>query len=87
MAHAAHRQNQRSRSLDSCVEPLFDQTRAPSAIGTWLRSFVWATVRMLDAVSRRVVERAWQARLGPDLNADLTVDFDSTTTVCASILA
>ncbi|HEX2029458.1 MAG TPA: IS1380 family transposase [Nitriliruptorales bacterium] len=47
-------------------------------IGTWLRWFIWATIRMLDKVSRRVLARAWQAGLGPDLDADLTVDFDST---------
>jgi hypothetical protein len=57
---------------------LFDQGRAPSTIGTWLRGFIWASVRMLDAVSRQVLARAWQAGLGPELDADLTVDFDST---------
>jgi hypothetical protein len=57
---------------------LFDQGRAPSTVGTWLRGFIWASVRMLDAVSRQVLARAWQAGLGPDLDADLTVDFDST---------
>ena len=57
---------------------VFDRVRAPSTIGTWLRGFIWATVRMMDAVSRRVLARAWQAGLGPDLDADLTVDFDST---------
>jgi hypothetical protein len=57
---------------------LFNQVRAPSTIGTWLRGFIWATVRMLDAVSRRVLARAWQSGLGPELDADLTVDFDST---------
>ena len=57
---------------------LFDQGRAPSTIGTWLRGFIWASVRMLDKVSRQVLARAWQAGLGPDLPSDLTVDFDST---------
>jgi hypothetical protein len=57
---------------------LFDQGRAPSTIGTWLRGFIWASVRMLDKLSRQVLARAWQAGLGPDLDADLTVDFDST---------
>ena len=57
---------------------LFDQGRAPSTIGTWLRGFIWASVRMLDAVSRQVLARAWQAGLGPDLDADLTIDLDST---------
>lgn len=47
---------------------VFDDTRAPSTIGTWLRGFIWATVRMLDKVSRRVLVRAWQAGLGPDLD-------------------
>jgi hypothetical protein len=57
---------------------LFDQTRAPSTIGTWLRGFSWAAVRTADAASREVLARAWQAGLGPDLQADLTVDLDST---------
>lgn len=58
---------------------LFDDQRAPSTIGTWLRGFIWATVRMLDAVSRAVLARAWAAGLGPtDLDADLTIDVDST---------
>src|SRR5680860_432728 len=57
---------------------LFNQSRAPSTIGTWLRGFIWASVRMLDAVSRQVLARAWQAGLGPQLDSDLTVDFDST---------
>ena len=45
---------------------LFDQGRAPSTIGTWLRGFIWASVRMLDAVSGQVLARAWQA--GSDLS-------------------
>src|SRR5680860_1186445 len=57
---------------------LFDQIRAPSTIGTWLRGFIWATVRMFDRVSRQVLARAWAAGLGPQLDADLTVAFDST---------
>ena len=57
---------------------LFDQTRAPSTIGTWLRGFIWATVRMLDKVSRQVLARAWAAGLGPELDTNLTIDFDST---------
>jgi hypothetical protein len=57
---------------------LFDQVRAPSTIGTWLRLFIWAAVRQLDRVSRALLRRAWQAGLGPDLDADLTIDIDST---------
>lgn len=56
---------------------LFDQIRAPSTIGTWLRAFNWAAVRMLDAVSRGVLARAWQAGLGPELDDDLTINLDS----------
>ena len=57
---------------------VFTATRAASTIGTWLRGFIWATVRMLDAVSRVVLTRAWAAGLGPDLAADHTIDVDST---------
>lgn len=57
---------------------VFDDIRAPSTIGTWLRGFTWASVRQLDAVSRQVLSRAWAAGLGPDLDSDLTVDVDST---------
>ena len=60
------------------VPKVFDQTRAPSTIGTWLRCFTWGAVRMLDAVLRVVLVRAWAAGLGPDLAAPLTIDCDST---------
>jgi len=57
---------------------LFDGVRAPSTVGIWLRSFRWAAVRQLDRVTRQLLARAWTAGLGPDLDADLTVDIDST---------
>jgi len=57
---------------------LFDQIRAPSTIGTWLRAFNWAAVRMLDAVSREVLARAWKAGLDPELQDDLSTDLDPT---------
>lgn len=58
---------------------LFDEMRAPSTIGTWLRAFDWGNVRQLDAVGRETLGRAWKAGLGPDnLDADLTIDIDST---------
>jgi hypothetical protein len=57
---------------------LFDQVRAPSTAGTWLRLFIWAAVRQLDRVTRELLCRAWAAGLGPDLDADLTIDIDST---------
>lgn len=57
---------------------LFDDIRAPSTIGTWLRAFSWANVRQLDAVGRQVMARAWAAGLGPpDLAKALTIDVDS----------
>jgi len=57
---------------------VFTHTRAPSTIGTWLRGFNWAAVRMFDAVLRIVLARAWAAGLGPDLDADQVIDVDST---------
>lgn len=58
---------------------LFDDTRAPSTVGTWLRAFEWSNVRELDAVCRETLKRAWAAGLGPtDLAAPLTIDVDST---------
>jgi hypothetical protein len=58
---------------------LFDDTRAPSTIGTWLRAFGWSNVRELDAVARETLRTAWSAGLGPaDLAAPVTIDIDST---------
>jgi hypothetical protein len=58
---------------------LFDATRAPSTIGTWLRDFGWHNVRQLDAVSRELLARVWAAGAGPaDLSGPLTIDLDST---------
>jgi len=58
---------------------LFDQGRAPSTVGTWLRDFKWHNVRQLDAVSRELLVRQWGAGAGPaDLAGPLTIDVDST---------
>jgi Transposase DDE domain group 1 len=58
---------------------LFDVTRAPSTVGTWLRDFKWHNVRQLDAVSRELLVRLWAAGAGPaDLGAAMTIDVDST---------
>ena len=35
--------------------------KAPSTLGTFLRSFRWGHVRQLDRVSRELLARAWQA--------------------------
>ena len=58
---------------------LFDGTRAPSTIGSWLRAHKWSNVRQHDAVSRELLARLWTAGAGPaDLAAPLTIDIDST---------
>jgi hypothetical protein len=58
---------------------LFDQGRAPSTVGTWLRDFRWHNVRQLDAISRELLARQWAAGAGPaDLAAPLMIDMDST---------
>ena len=51
--------------------------KAPSTLGTFLRSFRWGHVRQLDRVSRELLARAWGAGAGPD-NSPLTIDLDST---------
>ncbi|MFC4946637.1 hypothetical protein [Pseudonocardia sp. GCM10023141] len=38
---------------------LFDQIRAPTTIGSWLRAFKWSNVRELDAVPRELLALAW----------------------------
>ena len=51
--------------------------KAPSTLGTFLRSFRWGHVRQLDAVSRALLARAWAAGAGPGAEP-LTIDLDST---------
>ena len=53
------------------------ELRAPSTLGTFLRSFSWAHARQLDVVSRELLARAWAAGAGPAAGA-LTIDLDST---------
>jgi hypothetical protein len=61
------------------TDRLFDNIRAPSTVGIWLRAFRWAAIRQLDHVTRGLLARAWAAGLGPtDLDAPLTIDIDST---------
>ena len=55
--------------------------KAPSTLGTFLRSFRWGHVRQLDRVSRELLARAWSAGAGPG-DGPLTVDLDST--ICAT---
>ncbi len=54
--------------------------KAPSTLGTFLRSFRWGHARQLDRVSRELLARAWAAGSGPrSLNnhGPLTIDLDS----------
>ena len=39
--------------------------KAPSTLGTFLRSFRWGHVRQLDRVSRELLAQAWAAGAGP----------------------
>lgn len=52
----------RSGSTDSVLGCV---VKAPSTLGTFLRSFRWGHVRQLDRVSREVMARAWSAGSGP----------------------
>lgn len=57
---------------------LFDDTRAPSTVGSWLRAHKWSNARQHDAISRELLARLWAAGAGPDdLSAPLTFDLDS----------
>jgi hypothetical protein len=51
--------------------------KAPSTLGTFLRSFRWGHVRQLDRVTREMLARAWRAGAGPGAEP-LTIDLDST---------
>ena len=61
----------RTASALGCV------VKAPSTLGTFLRSFRWGHVRQLDRVSRELLARAWAAGAGPG-DGPLTIDLDST---------
>ena len=51
--------------------------KAPSTLGTFLRSFRWGHVCQLDRVSRELLARAWATGAGPG-DGPLTIDLDST---------
>ena len=53
------------------------KVKAPSTLGTFLRSFRWGHVRQLDKVSRKLLARAWAAGAGPGKDP-FTIDLDST---------
>jgi hypothetical protein len=57
---------------------LFGGIRAPSTLGSFLRSFTWGNVRQLDAVSRRLLAGlAGRAPLLPGGDALAFIDMDS----------
>jgi Transposase DDE domain group 1 len=58
-------------------EILGHELRAPSTLGTFLRSFTFGHARQLDQVSRELLHRAWSAGAGPG-EAPLVIDIDST---------
>ena len=60
-----------------CEAVIGHRVAAPSTVGTFLRAFRWGRVRQLDAVSREILARAWQAGAGPG-SGPLTIDLDST---------
>src|SRR6266511_2760941 len=51
--------------------------RAPSTLGTFLRSFTFGHARQLDRVSRELLHRAFAAGAGPGAEP-VTLDVDST---------
>ena len=60
------------------TEPVLGcSVKAPSTLGTFLRSFSWGHVRQLDRVSRELLARAWATGEGPGSDP-LTIDLDST---------
>ncbi len=57
---------------------LLDDLRAPSTVGSWLRSMTHGNVRQLDAVSRELRVRLWDAGAGPHRRDERCfVDVDS----------
>jgi hypothetical protein len=58
---------------------LFGGVRAPSTLGSFLRSFTWGNVRQLDAVGRRLLaELAGRPPLLPGGDVLAFIDMDST---------
>jgi len=58
---------------------LLGAVKAPSTIGTWLRSFTYGHLRQLDAIARQLLMVCWAAGAGPHrLDELLFLDLDST---------
>ena len=63
--------------IDGTAGALGCVVKAPSTLGTFLRSFRWGHVCQLDRVSRELMAHAWAAGAGPG-DGPLTIDLDST---------
>ena len=61
----------------STADVLGHGVRAPSTLGTFLRSFTWGHVSQLDKVLDELLARAWAAGAGPG-DGPVTIDVDST---------
>jgi len=61
----------------STPEVLGHAVRAPSTLGTFLRSFTWGHVAQLERVLDESIRRAWVAGAGPG-DGPVTLDVDST---------
>ena len=65
-----------SMRVASTEEVLGHGVRAPSTLGTFLRSFTWGHVSQLDQVLGESLTRAWAVGAGPG-DGPLTLDVDS----------
>ena len=72
-----HRRRRRAAFRQDGLRVLGCVVKAPSTLGTFLRSFRWGHVRQLDRVSRELLARAWSTGAGPS-DGPLTIDLDST---------
>jgi hypothetical protein len=61
----------------STPEVLGQSVRAPSTLGTFLRSFTWGHVSQVDTVLDEMICRGWAAGAGPG-TGPVTLDVDST---------
>ena len=59
------------------TEVLGHSVRAPSTLGSFLRSFTWGHVAQLDRVLDESICRSWKAGAGPGVGP-VTLDVDST---------
>src|SRR4051794_17014933 len=80
-------------SIDDCGVLRAGRTRrllcgwlpAPSTLGTFLRAFMFAHVRQLDALLGQALERAWKAGAGPGGGPQVIDDESSVGEVCGRL--